>query len=408
MIGMGGFAGRHHNTLLKLEEEEEARLVATCDPGLSLFAESMEAWNFRQRGVRVFETYLRMLDACGGELDMVVIPTPIQFHAEMHKECVRRRIPVYLEKPPTLVLSELETMIETDLRQRKRTNVGFNFMVEPPRLELKRRLLAGEFGRLRRVGFRGLSPRPESYFTRNNWAGKLFVGEKPVLDSCMGNAMAHYVHNSLFWAGESEMMSWAQVDSVRAEIYRANPIENADVFFVHAETPEGVGLDLAITHACEAVHQEEILWCDRAVIRYRTSGGYSFEWNDGRKEEFPFDREDLLAANHRSFYDYLRGGRPRPVTLLEDCRSFVQLYNLAYVSSGGITSIPDEYLSSWDKAGDRVIAVNGIASAAERFVEQGEPPSAQGISWAVPPRHAASRDEVDSLEKLIWEWRRTA
>ena len=46
-----------------------------------------------------------------------------------------------------------------------------------------------------------------------------------VLDVCMGNAVAHWVHNMLQWCGEGEVLSWADIDSVQAELYRAHAIE---------------------------------------------------------------------------------------------------------------------------------------------------------------------------------------
>ncbi len=404
IIGMGGFAARHHEALILLEKEGESRLVATCDPNVPAFSDAMETWRFSARGVRVYSDYLGMLDACAGELDLVVVPTPIPFHAEMHRQCVERGIPVYLEKPPTLLLSELDSMIETDRRQTRRTNVGFNFMVERPRLDLKERLLAGEFGPLRRVAYQGLAPRPASYFQRNNWAGRLLVKDRPVLDSCMGNAMAHYVHNTLFWAGTTGIHSWATVDSVRAEIYRANPIENADLFFVHADLPDGVGIDLCITHACQTVHQEEVLDLEKARIRYRTNHGCSVEWRDGRKDETRFDRHNLLPDNHRYFYRYLRGERDRPVTSLEDSRSFVQLYNLAYASSGGITTVPAEHLLEWEKGEDTFTAVKAIAPVFGHFVETGEFPASRGLPWARPAIQTARPGDEAGLEKRVCEW----
>src|SRR5690606_28291972 len=38
IIGMGGYAARHHEALLQLENAGEARLVCTCDPAPSKFA----------------------------------------------------------------------------------------------------------------------------------------------------------------------------------------------------------------------------------------------------------------------------------------------------------------------------------------------------------------------------------
>src|SRR5690606_1553629 len=114
IVGMGGFAGSHHTTIARLEEREHARLICTCDPHPERFAAEQQNWRFTTRGVQVFGDYHAMLEACHHSLDMVVIPTPIQLHAEMHAAATAYGIPTYVEKPPTLDHAELERMIAAD------------------------------------------------------------------------------------------------------------------------------------------------------------------------------------------------------------------------------------------------------------------------------------------------------
>lgn len=149
IIGLGGFAGAHHDELLELERKGKCRVICTCDPHPEAFADRQAILDFEGRGVRVFDDYRAMLDECAEELDIVSIPAPPNLHAEMHLACVERGIAVYLEKPPTLDFRELETMIQAETRVEKLTNVGFNYAAEESRLSLKRRLLAGEFGQVK-------------------------------------------------------------------------------------------------------------------------------------------------------------------------------------------------------------------------------------------------------------------
>ena len=295
IIGLGGFAGSHHRAIAQLEERGEAKLVCTCDPRVEAFAVEQHTWRFAERGVRVFPDYRAMLDACHRGLDYVVVPTPINLHAEMHAAATALGLPVYLEKPPTLDYAELERMIAADARARKPAVVGFNFIIERPRLALKTRLLAGEFGAVRGATLSALWPRPASYFARNNWAGRLLMDGRVVLDSCLGNAMAHFVHNLLFWSGGPELFSWAQPAAVRAELYRAHAIEGADTFFVEADTTAGVTMRFALSHACAGTgsHLEMIL-CDKAVIRYAVGRQLEVRWTDGRVERIAPDPFDAL------------------------------------------------------------------------------------------------------------------
>ena len=261
IVGMGGFAGWHHNTVAKLEERGQARLICTCDPAAASFAAQQQTWKFNERGVSVFPDYRTMLAACGSQLDLLVVPTPIQLHAEMHRAGVELGLPVYLEKPPTLDYLELEEMIVRDRSARKSSLVGFNFIIEKARLALKERILAGEFGAVRGATLVALWPRPADYFRRNSWAGRLTMDDRVVLDSCFGNANAPFVHNLLFWVGGPELYSWAQPAAVRAELYRGHAIEGADTFFVEADTTSGVTMRFALSHACTgaSTHAETIL-----------------------------------------------------------------------------------------------------------------------------------------------------
>ena len=102
IIGLGGFAGSHHSAVRGLEAEGKCRLICTCDPNPAAFEQQMRDWDFAGRGVRVFDNYVSMLDGCASELDAVTIATPVPLHSEMHRACVERGLPVYLEKPPTL------------------------------------------------------------------------------------------------------------------------------------------------------------------------------------------------------------------------------------------------------------------------------------------------------------------
>lgn len=386
---MGGYAGWHHQTVMKLEEKHHARLVCTCDPQPDHFAAQQEMWGFARRGVKVYRDYRDMLKACAREMDLLLVPTPIPLHAEMHRAGVEHGLAVYLEKPPTLDYVELEEMIARDRGAPKSTLVGFNFIVEKPRLALKERLLAGEFGPLREAHLSAMWARPRSYFNRNTWAGRLLGDDgRLILDSCFGNAMAHFVHNLLFWAGSPELMSWTEVSGVQAELYRAHDIEGADTFFVEARNPSGVVLRFALTHACPGPSSHaEILVCEHATVRYVVGQQAEVRWRDGRVERIVLEPFDALAENHLEYYRYLHGESPRPVTLLADSRPFVMLNDLAYVSSGTITPIPGSRISPVrnEKEQQDYLAINGLNHAMDEFLSLGRWPGAQGWERPDPP-----------------------
>ncbi|MDB6167988.1 MAG: oxidoreductase domain protein [Verrucomicrobia bacterium] len=399
---MGGFAAWHHATVARLEERGQTRLICTCDPRPADFAAQQLAWKFPARGVSVFPDYRTMLAACHAQLDMLVVPTPIQLHAEMHRAGVELGIPVYLEKPPTLDHLELEEMIARDRQARRASVVGFNFIVEKPRLALKQRLLAGEFGAVRAATLSALWPRPAEYFRRNAWAGRLMMDEQVVLDSCFGNANAHFVHNLLFWAGGPELHSWAQPAAVRAELYRAHDIEGADTFFVEADTLAGITLRFALSHACTgASTHAEVVICDRATLRYIVGKHVEIRWTDGRVECAPLGEFDGLAENHLDYYRYLRGESERPATLLTDARPFVALNDLAYVSSGRISPFPPALVTHVrdEKEQKDYINIAGMQAAQENFLVRGTWPGSTG--WGREPGEVVSRGDLTRFSATV-------
>jgi predicted dehydrogenase len=371
---MGGFAGSHHNTVARLEERGVVKLVCACDPRLGDFAVAQQTWRFAQRGVRVFDNYRAMLAACHRDLDYVVTPTPIRLHAEMHEAITAFGLPAYVEKPPTLDFAELEKMIVADGRARKSSLVGFNFIVEKSRLALKERLLSGEFGAIRGGTLSALWPRPSGYFARNGWSGRLIIDGHIVLDSCFGNAMAHFVHNMLFWTGTPGLYSWAKVAAVRAELYRAHAIEGADTFFVEADLATGCTLRFALSHACAgASTSSETVICEKAILRYAVGGQIEVSWKDGRSERISSGPFDGLEENHLEYCRYMRGEVPRPATTLEDSRPIVVLNDLAHISSGSIHPIPAHLVTQErDEKEQKVyLSVSGMSKTVDNFLGRG-------------------------------------
>ena len=49
IIGMGGFAGTHHDTIHVLEQAGECKLICTCDPDPGAFIDKMGDWDFGRR-----------------------------------------------------------------------------------------------------------------------------------------------------------------------------------------------------------------------------------------------------------------------------------------------------------------------------------------------------------------------
>ncbi len=404
VIGMGGFAARHHDAIMALEEEGVCRLCCTCDPAIDTFDERRQQLQFDRRGILRFHDYQDMLDRCRDELDIVTIPTPIPLHAPMHRACVERGLAVYLEKPPTLDSAELERMLAVEKNARHETMVGFNFIVEPERQALKRRLVDGEFGTVQCVTVYGHWPRNTAYYERAGWAGRLMLDKRPVLDSPMGNALAHYVHNGLFWAGTSELFDWGRIERVEAELYRAHDIEGADTVFVRAGISGGPEMRLTLSHACASgKHHYERISCNGAEITYIVNRPeddgppITIRPRNAPQEEIATPTPASTTLNLRTYCEYVRGTKPRPPTRLADSRPFVELNDLAYLAAGMIAAIPVSFRETHE---DGFLSVAGLKQAMDEFAAHGVMPSAQGIPWAIAGGHASPGD-LPRLHQLV-------
>ncbi len=403
VTGFGGYARHHHLTLQRLEHEGRCKVVATCDPSPERVLPQSADLCLNERGVKIFPSFEAMLEGIAGSVDFVTIPTPIHLHAPMHRACVERGVPVYLEKPPTLWREELETMIVTDTHARRSTEVGFNFITEPARNALKTRLHAGEFGKLQSAAFLGLWPRPKAYFQRNDWAGKIFHAGSPVplLDSCVGNAMGHFLQNLLHWAG-SQPAGFATVLDVRSSIYHAHAIEGPDTVFAEARTPEGVLLRFAATHACppESEGHVEYLFCEKAQLRYVTDHSCEILWLDGRRDTIDLRTQgDWQERNFRRYFDYVAGKYEKPVVSLRDSRPFVAWNDLIYAAAPGIPKIAAEFLD-WHANGT-IPAPCGLPAALREFAETGRwPHETRALPWATPPGRAHLSELPQVLAKI--------
>lgn len=373
IAGLGGFAHTHHEALRALESQGVARLVATCDPTLTTLPHSIDE-ELVAREARFFPTLEELL-ARTPDLDWVCLPTPIPFHKDQHRQVIQAGAACYLEKPPTLWLPELAEMREVEQQAKHATNVGFNFVGDPFRRSLKQRALTGEFGKLVSVRLFAHWPRTPAYYSRNNWAGKRFLDGKPVMDSPIGNACAHFLQNLLWMAGRNSLEDVAGVHHVGAETYRAYDIESYDTVFLSATLDEQVQLKLAVSHtlregsAGESQSDLERYDFERATIEFPTWRTANIVWKDGNRPQEHLesawrDYRDVVRENFLSYARYLRGETARPITTLQDSEPFVRLCHESQHSTTGIESFSSERLEFAAGGGRSVL---GLESQMRNF-----------------------------------------
>ncbi len=152
--------------------------------------------------------------------------------------------------------------------------VGYQWSFSAAIQALKADILAGRFGAPRRFKSIVLWPRTAAYYARNNWAGRLRMPDGHwVLDSPVSNATAHYLHNLFYLLGDRRESS-AQPQTVQAELYQANLIQNCDTAVLRCMTVNGVEILYYAAHAiAETVGPRFHLEFDDAIVTYSTNGG---------------------------------------------------------------------------------------------------------------------------------------
>ena len=109
VVGARGYARTLLRCIERLEEEGRGRLVASMLRNRAAYPEIAAA--MEARGVRVYDDYEAMLDACQGEVDVVVLPTAIHYHAPMAIAALQAGYHVFLEKPVAGSLAEVDQII---------------------------------------------------------------------------------------------------------------------------------------------------------------------------------------------------------------------------------------------------------------------------------------------------------
>jgi predicted dehydrogenase len=273
LVGVSGY-GRWH-LLMAMEQALVGRLRLVGATIINPTEEPVITQRLRRQGVPVFGRFDEMMTALAGRVDLVLVPTAIQWHARMTIAALNAGAHVLVEKPIAATLQEVDAIIAARERTGRTVAVGFQDLYVPATHDIKRRILAGQIGRLQRVVVTGQWPRPMSYYARNSWAGRLRADGGWVLDSPVSNAHAHFLMLALFWAGTTPATA-AEIESVQAELYRVNEIESFDTVSFRALTRAGIEILFYASHAGQEDFPPEIrLVGDDGQIRWTYERSYT-------------------------------------------------------------------------------------------------------------------------------------
>ena len=150
VIGLGSM-GRNHARVLS--DLRGVALRGVADPSEN----SRKAYRPIE-GVGVFADYREMLDRI--KPDYAVIAVPTELHCEVACDVMERKVSVLVEKPIAKRVDEAERMIATARAQNVKLMVGHVERFNPAVREIKKRVEAGDIGKLFQLHARRLGPFP--------------------------------------------------------------------------------------------------------------------------------------------------------------------------------------------------------------------------------------------------------
>ena len=383
IIGVSGYGKIYLEMLLQYAARGDFEIAAATV--INRAQERSACAALEATGAMIYGDYHEMLEAQAGQLDLVLIPTGIHWHARMTLAALAAGANVLVEKPLAATVQDVRTIRETAPASGRFVAVGFQDIYLEDNLAMKRRLVAGALGRLRRIRGRGLWPRDDDYYARNDWAGRIRVGGEWVLDSPLANALAHFLNLSLFLAGGEAERSASPV-LVEAELYRARPIESYDTAAVRATARNGVEICFYASHSCaEATEPELQIEGDGGTAVWSAAAGWRM--HSAREGETSLPARGETQARREMFARILRR--------LHDPRTFVcgpeiaaehiLCVNGAHAATP-IRDIPPAYLETrrHGSGGAAQPVISGLAPQVERAFATGRLLHESGCPWASP------------------------
>jgi predicted dehydrogenase len=254
LVGISGYGRIHLDLVREWTDRGLARLAAAVV--INPKEEQEAVTELQQQGCRIYPSHETMWESEAGQIDLCLIPTGIHLHARMTIMALRAGANVLVEKPLAGSTAETESIRAVERTSGRFVAVGFQDVYAPSTAWFTDVLRSGRIGEIRSLRTLCVWPRPQRYWQRNGWAGRLSVDGFPVHDSPLNNACAHFALLSLIFGG---CVDEAPLRLESAELFRARAIESFDTAVVRLITVAGTKIWLGVSHSSQAEHRPEIL-----------------------------------------------------------------------------------------------------------------------------------------------------
>ena len=346
VIGLGGYGLVHINAVRWLEGLGLGTLagVVALDVDRKLRADLVR--ELTAAGCVLYESVEQFMADAPLRADVLTVPIGIHMHVPVSVAALRAGLHVYCEKPAAAKVEEVDALIAAEEQAGRRVAIGFQHMYSNAIRQLKARICDGRLGSVRSLSLMCGWPRSETYYRRNEWAGKLRVGKTWILDSPANNALAHYLMNALFLCSPEPGAADTPA-AMEAELFRANAIEGPDTTVLRFTTRSGANAFVFLTHANGRENGPVMrLTCERGNAYWLTDNGRTIiRYAGGRTEEFDnLVHESWRYEGFRDFVFAVREGRETlcPPRL---ARAQTLAVNMMHESCPDITRIPDSEIA---------------------------------------------------------------
>jgi myo-inositol 2-dehydrogenase / D-chiro-inositol 1-dehydrogenase len=236
------------------------------------------------------------------DVDAVLICTPTDSHAALIEAAARARKPVWCEKPVALTLEETRRVAATVAEAQVPAMVGFMRRFDPGYAEARRRIEAGELGRIER--FRALScdfkPPPLSYVRTS---GGIFV-DMSVHDFDLARFLVGEVAEVSAWGAALIEPGFAEAGDVDTSIALLR-FQNGAIGSVEASRRTTWGYDIR-TEVAGSLAKLVVEAPQKTPLRISRDLGATGD----HFESFPDRFEVAYRAEMAYFFACLRAGTP--------------------------------------------------------------------------------------------------
>jgi predicted dehydrogenase len=377
LVGIGGYGATYCNLLLN-DEQKRGKIVGVVDP----FAKKSIYYDeLKSRAIPFYETledfYRRHI------AELAIISSPINLHCLQTCSALSHGSHVLCEKPLCAHPFEAEAMLSAQLASGLCVAIGYQWSYSSAITRLKADILAGCLGRPLQFKSMSLWPRSDTYYARNSWAGSLLNEDGDwVYDSPANNACAHYLHNMLYLAGDQAENSGLPV-SMRAELYRANPISSYDTAAFRIVCQSVPEILFYTTHASSRMLGPvfQYTFADASVNFHGQGGDIIATFNNGKQKNYGNPNKDGVAEKLWDTMCAIRGGGSISCGIEASMMQTLCIY-AAMQSCPQIQDFPRSLLYKSGIPGNQVRVMAGLSELmAKAYHESALPSEVSKAAW---------------------------